>query len=303
MAPPQGYAREEWQVHMNKSFGVFLKRNWRGLIGGLLFFSIVFVSACAPWFAPYDPQQQVLADSLSAPGLQASEKSGNIHVLGTDQLGRDVLSRLMYGGRVSLTVGMVAVLAAGLLGVVLGLISGYFGKAADAVIMRLADIQLAVPSILLAIVLVAVLGQSLLNIVLVLAVTGWVSYARVVRGNVLSIKQMEYVDAARCLGVGKLRMLFRHVLPNTVYSVIILATLQVARMILLEASLSFLGLGANVSTPTWGNMISEGRTYITSAWWLCTMPGLAIVVAIIGINLFGDWLRDRLDPRIHSIVS
>jgi ABC-type dipeptide/oligopeptide/nickel transport systems, permease components len=283
---------------MEKSLVRTLKRNWRGFIGGVLFLFIVAVVAAAPVIAPYDPQEQVLADSLKAPSITPVE-SGRIYTLGSDQLGRDVLSRLIYGGRVSLTVGVIAVLMAGFIGVVLGLIAGYFGGILDTLIMRLADIQLAVPSILLAIVMVAVLGPSLVNVVLVLAITGWVTYARVVRGNVLTIKEMEYIDAARCLGVGKIRMLFRHILPNTVFSVIIIATLQMARMILLEASLSFLGLGVEISTPTWGNMIGEGRSYITSAWWLCTMPGLAIVVVIIGINMLGDWLRDTLDPKLN----
>ncbi len=285
---------------MKRSLRKIIKRNWRGIVGGLLFFTIVIIVAAAPFFAPYDPLDQVLADNLSAPSFSPTE-SGRVYALGSDQLGRDVLSRLIYGGRISLTVGVIAVLLAGFIGVVLGLAAGYFGGIVDAVIMRLADIQLAVPSILLAIVLVAVLGPSLVNIVLVLAITGWVTYARVVRGNVLTIKQMEYIDAARCLGVRNVRMLFKHILPNTVYSVIILATLQMARMILLEASLSFLGLGAALSTPTWGSMIGEGRSYITSAWWLCTMPGLAIVVVIIGINMLGDWMRDRLDPKLNVL--
>ena len=283
---------------MEKSLVRALKRNWRGIAGAVLFLLMVAIVAAAPVIAPYDPQEQVLADSLKAPSLIPTE-SGKVYALGSDQLGRDVLSRLIYGGRVSLTVGIIAVLAAGFIGVVLGLAAGYFGGIVDTLIMRLADIQLAVPSILLAIVMVAVLGPSLINVVLVLAITGWVTYARVVRGNVLTIKEMEYIDAARCLGVGNIRMLFRHILPNTVFSVIIIATLQMARMILLEASLSFLGLGVELSTPTWGNMIGDGRNYITSAWWLSTMSGLAIVIVIIGINMLGDWLRDTLDPKLN----
>ena len=283
---------------MEKSLVRALKRNWRGIAGAVLFLLMVAIVAAAPVIAPYDPQEQVLADSLKAPSLIPTE-SGKVYALGSDQLGRDVLSRLIYGGRVSLTVGIIAVLTAGFIGVVLGLAAGYFGGIVDTLIMRLADIQLAVPSILLAIVMVAVLGPSLINVVLVLAITGWVTYARVVRGNVLTIKEMEYIDAARCLGVGNIRMLFRHILPNTVFSVIIIATLQMARMILLEASLSFLGLGVELSTPTWGNMIGDGRNYITSAWWLSTMSGLAIVIVIIGINMLGDWLRDTLDPKLN----
>lgn len=282
---------------MKRSLGKTLKRNWRGIVGAVLFVAVVIIVA-APLIAPHDPLQQSLENNFRAPSLTPAD-DGNIYPLGTDQLGRDVLSRLIYGGRVSLTVGIAAVVIAGLLGVTLGLVSGYFGGWVDSVIMRLADIQLAVPSILLAIVMVAVMGPSLVNIVLVLAITGWVQYARVVRSNVLTIKEMEYIDAARCIGVSNMRMLFKHILPNAFYSVIIIATLQMARMILMEASLSFLGLGANISTPTWGNMIGDGRDYITSASWLCTIPGLAIVLVIIGINMLGDWLRDVLDPKLN----
>lgn len=282
---------------MTRKFSFFLKRNWRMLLGGLLFLSVVLISLFASFIAPYDPLEINLANCLRAPSVEPAA-DGNVYILGTDQLGRDVLSRLIYGGQTSLTVGICAVGLAGVIGVTLGLVAGFYGGWIDSVIMRLADIQLAIPSILLAIVMVAVTGKSLVNIVIVLAITGWVQFARVVRGNVLTIKEMEYVDAARCIGVSDFRILFRHIFPNVFFSVIIIATLQMARMILMEASLSFLGMGANISVPTWGNMISEGRNYITSAWWLCTIPGLVIVVVIIGINLLGDWLRDFLDPKL-----
>lgn len=282
---------------MKQSFIVKMRRNWRGILGGTLFCVLVVTSILAPWLAAYDPLHMSLAECNQAPGL-AANALGNLHLLGTDQLGRDLLTRVLYGGRVSLSLGLVAVLLAGLLGVLLGMVAGYFGGWVDTVIMRLADIQLAVPSILLAIVMVAVMGPSLVSIVLVLAVTGWVQYARVVRSNVLIIKAMEYIDAARCLGIPRWRILLRHIFPNVFYSVIIIASLQMARMILMEAALSFLGLSVNISTPTWGNMISEGRDFITKAPWLCTVPGVFIMLTIISVNLFGDWMRDFMDPKL-----
>ncbi|MGN1422879.1 MAG: ABC transporter permease [Oscillospiraceae bacterium] len=282
---------------MKRKIGFNFRRNWRAVVGGVLFISVVLVSLFANFIAPYDPLEINLANCLRGPSFEPAP-DGTVHIFGTDQLGRDVLSRIIFGGQTSLTVGLCAVALAGIIGVTLGMVAGFYGGWIDAVIMRLADIQLAIPSILLAIVMVAVTGKSLVNIVIVLAITGWVQFARVVRGNVLTIKEMEYIDAARCMGVSHFKILFRHIFPNVFFSVIIIATLQMARMILMEASLSFLGMGANISVPTWGNMISEGRNYITSAWWLCTVPGLVIVVVIIGINLLGDWLRDFLDPKL-----
>lgn len=282
---------------MKRKIGFNFRRNWRAVVGGVLFITVVLVSLFANLIAPYDPLEINLANVLRAPSFEPAP-DGTVHIFGTDQLGRDVLSRIIFGGQTSLTVGICAVALAGIIGVTLGMVAGFYGGWIDALIMRLADIQLAIPSILLAIVMVAVTGKSLVNIVIVLAITGWVQFARVVRGNVLTIKEMEYIDAARCMGVSYFKILFRHIFPNVFFSVIIIATLQMARMILMEASLSFLGMGANISVPTWGNMISEGRNYITSAWWLCTVPGLIIVVVIIGINLLGDWLRDFLDPKL-----
>jgi peptide/nickel transport system permease protein len=283
---------------MRKGFSESFRKNWKGCLGGLILVLVILAVIAAPVLAPYGVDQQSLQDALSAPSFSPA-RSGNVYILGTDQLGRDLLTRVLYGGRVSLTVGFVAIALSGFLGVCLGLLSGYFGGIVDTIIMRLADIQLAIPSMLLAIVMSTVMGSGLTNIIIVLAITGWVQYARVVRGSTLKVRETEYVEAARSLGAGKLRILFVHILPNVMNSVIVIGTLQMARMILLEASLSFLGLGVNVATPTWGNLISNGRDYITSAWWLCLIPGLAIVIVIMSINLLGEWLRDVLDPQIQ----
>lgn len=281
---------------MTKSFFKNFKSNWRGYLGAGILLIIILAVIFAPLFAPYDPMKQSLPDALRAPSFLPTE-TGGMHLLGTDQLGRDIFTRVLYGGRVSLTVGLAAIAISSVIGVSFGLVSGFFGRWIDSIIMRLVDIQLAIPSILLAIFMAAVMKSGLVNIIIVLAITGWVQYARVVRGSVLKIKEMEYIDAAVSIGCTSTRILFVHILPNVMNSVIVIGTLQMARMILLEASLSFLGLGVNVATPTWGNMISNGRSYITSAWWMCFVPGIAIVAVIVAINLLGDWLREVLDPH------
>ncbi|MNP02292.1 putative D,D-dipeptide transport system permease protein DdpC [compost metagenome] len=269
-----------------------LRGNWKGIISiGLL--GIIFaVTIFAPWFAPFDPYQQSLQDILISPLSHYTSHPG-ISLLGTDQLGRDVLSRLLYGGQLSLWMSIVSVLFAGITGSAIGIIAGYFGGKVDAVMMRLADIQLSIPSMLLAIVMVAVLGSGLTNIVIVLSITGWVTFARVVRSQVLSLKEMEFVEAAKAMGVPSLIIMWRHILPNTWFTILTQASLQMSRMILLAASLSFLGLGVDVSTPTWGGMINDGKNYISSAWWLSTIPGLVIAFVILTINLFSDWLREK----------
>jgi peptide/nickel transport system permease protein len=261
---------------------------------------IVVIVACAlfsPLLAPYDPGLQSLAGRLQPPLSTAAD--GQFHLLGTDHLGRDILSRLIYGARISLVVGIGASLAAGTLGVLLGLTSGYFGGFIDDAIMRLCDIQLALPYILMAIALLAIVGSGLVNIILVLSLTQWVTYARVVRGGVLSEKAKDYVLAARALGFGSGRIMFRYILPNVFAPVIVIATFSVAQTIIAEAALSFLGLGMPASIPSWGKMLADGRTYLVIAWWLTAIPGLVITVTVIGVNLFGDWLRDFLDPKLR----
>jgi peptide/nickel transport system permease protein len=272
-----------------------LAGNAKAVVGACILFLVVVGAVGAPLLAPADPNTQVLADRLLEP---LSVGSGGVyHLLGTDQLGRDLWSRIVYGARVSLLIGLAAVALAGTIGVVLGLLAGYHGGHIDDVVMRLADMQLALPFILIATFVAAILGPGLQNTVLVLGANSWVAYARVVRVGALSIREREYVQAAKALGAGSGRILRWHVLPNVVSPVLVIATFAVAQMILGEAALTFLGLGTPPSIPSWGGMLSEARNYMTIAWWTAAFPGLAITVTVIGINLFGDWLRDYLDPR------
>jgi peptide/nickel transport system permease protein len=263
----------------------------RGGALGLVIVALVALAALlAPVLTPYGPVDADLGRSLRPPS--------RAHWFGTDQLGRDLYTRVLYGARVSLVIGLVTVGIAGAVGLGLGLLSGYLGGTVDAVVMRLVDVQLSFPFILLALVVNAILGIGLQNIVLTLIITGWVVYARLVRGEVLVLKTLEYVEAARALGAPAWRIVRRHVLPNLWTPVIVLSSLQVAQYIVAEAAISFLGFGVQPPTASWGNMLNEGRTYIYNAWWLTTFPGLALVLTALGVNLVGDWLRDTLDPRL-----
>jgi peptide/nickel transport system permease protein len=251
----------------------------------------------APRLAPWDPARQMLMKRLRPPMWQ--ERGLREHPLGTDHLGRDILSRILHGGRVSLGVGLVAVTLSALIGVTLGLLAGFFGGRADAFIMRVVDVFLAIPYILLAMGVVFALGPSLVNVILVMGATRWVQFARIVRADVLSIREREFVAGARARGNRPLRLLLRHVLPNALTPIIVVATLELAFMIIYESALSFLGLGVQPPTPTWGWMLSDGRNYVATAWWLATLPGLAIMLTVLAVNLLGDWLRDTLDPRLQ----
>jgi len=269
----------------------------RTALFGLGVVSIVLLAAAfAPWLTPFDPLEQEINQRLREPGWQTAE--GHVHALGTDHLGRDILARVIFGSRIALVVGLSAVLISGVLGMVIGLVSGYFGGKVDDFFMRLADVQLAFPFILLAIAVIGVLGPSLRNIIIVIGVSSWVVYARVVRGEVLSIREREFVQAAIALGSRDGRVLVRHVLPNAFTPWLVVATLDMARVIVIESALSFLGLGVQPPTPTWGGMLADGRVYLSTSWWLATFPGLAILVTVLGINLLGDGLRDTLDPRL-----
>ena len=268
---------------------------WTGL--GLALVVAGILAACLPGaLAPFDPAAQDTAHRLRPPLWH--DAGGRLHLLGTDQLGRDLWSRLVHGARVSLLVAGVAVAIAGTLGLAFGLGAGYFRGWVDAAVMRVADALLALPFILLAIALVAVLGAGLGTLVGVLGITGWVATARVVRAQTLSLEGRDFVAAARALGAGHGRIVARHLLPNALGPAAVMAALEVGRMILLESALSFLGLGTPPPTPTWGGMLADGRVYLSSAWWLATFPGLAILLTVLGINLVGDWLRERLDPRL-----
>ncbi len=261
---------------------------------GLIVLLLVVITAVgADLLAPYGPLAQNLRERLRAPLVGG-------HVLGTDNLGRDILSRVMFGSRVSLLVGVSAAALAGSLGILLGLLAGFLSGWWDALLSRLADVQQAIPFLILAIAVAVILGPSLINVVLVLAVTTWVSYFRVVRAEVLGLRESPLVDAARVIGAGRLRIVLRHVLPNVSASMIVIGSVMVANMIIFEASLSFLGLGVPPPTPTWGRMVFEGVQYVDSAWWLALFPGAAIVLTVLAINLIGDWLRDVLDPRLRA---
>jgi peptide/nickel transport system permease protein len=255
------------------------------------------LAVLAPALAPADPARNDLLARLTPPAWMDGGRWD--HPLGTDTLGRDVVSRLLYGARVSLVVGFSAVILAGALGVALGLVSGYYGGRLDDVLMRLGDVQLAFPALVLAIAVLAVVGSGLGNVVLVLGVTGWVTYARIARGETLSLRHREFVEGARALGARDTAILWRHVLPNVLPSITVVATFSVARTIIAEASLSFLGLGIPPPGPSWGAMLDEGRNYLTTGWWLALFPGLAILAVVLGINIVGDWLRDTLDPRLE----
>ncbi len=275
------------------------RRPSAAIAAGVVLVAVCLAAVTAPWIAPHDPREQVLERRLLPP---AWSPGGNWTLpLGSDHLGRDILSRLIYGSRISLVVGISAVAISGLLGVAVGLVAGYYGGRLDSLLMRLVDIQLAFPFILLAITVVAVLGAGLRNVILVLGIAGWMVYARVVRGQVLALKEKEFVAAARALGAPNHVIIPRHLLPNVLTPVIIVATFAVATNIITEASLSFLGLGVEPRIPTWGSMLADGRAYIGRAWWLTTFPGLAILLTVLSINLLGDWLRDRLDPRLRNL--
>lgn len=255
----------------------------------------VLAAILAPVIAPHDPAEQNFLASLSPPAWIDEGTWSNL--LGGDNLGRDILSRLIYGARVSLIIALFAIALAGSIGVILGLIAGYAGGALDSLIMRVVDAFLAMPFILMALGFVAALGPSVTNIILVMGITNWARYARLVRGEVLSVKGRDYVALARIAGQPRWRIGVRHILPNVANSIIVLATLDLGRVIILESSLSFLGLGVQPPDVSWGLMLADGRAYMTVAWWLTVMPGLAILLAVLSLNIFGDWLRDRLDPR------
>ena len=278
-----------------RSLAQTFRSNFALSAGAAITILMILVALLAPLLAPYDPSAQETRRRLEGP----SEK----HMLGLDDLGRDVLSRILYGARISLRVGFSVVLIASMIGVLLGAMAGYFGGKIDTLIMRICDILLAFPGILLAIALVAVLGPSINNVIIALATIGWVGYARLVRGQVLKIREMEFVTAARALGAKSFRVILRHVLPNVLSPVIVMATLGLAGAILSEAALSFLGLGVQPPTPSWGAMLTSGRRYLGLANHLAIFPGIAIMLAVMGLNFLGDGLIDALDPKYRNLVK
>ena len=260
---------------------------------------IVFTSIFAPLLTSHSTTKPSLADRLTPPVWQ--EGGTWEHPLGTDALGRDLGTRLMYGGRVSLMVAMLTLLIGGGIGTAIGLISGYFGGRIDAVLMRSADSTLAFPIILFAILLVVAIGPNTGNVILAIALVLWARYARVIRGEVLSLKERDFIARARVAGCSHLRIVVFHLFPNTVNTLLVLLTLQVGWVIIVEASLSFLGAGIPPPTPAWGSMVSSGREYVDTAWWVSALPGIAIMLTVVAFNLFGDWLRDTLDPKLRQV--
>jgi peptide/nickel transport system permease protein len=265
----------------------------------LLMFFLVIPAVFAPQVAPHDPLQGSLSKRLKPPAWQ---QGGSIeYPLGTDKLGRDNLSRIIHGARVSLIVSLVAIFVGGIVGTAVGMISGYFGGWVDAVLMRIVDISLSLPTILLALVLVAAVGPSFGTVITVLVVLLWARYARQVRGETLSIKERDFIARARVAGASHTRIMLRYIFPNVVNSLVVLATLNVGYVILLESALSFLGVGLPRPLPAWGLMIADGRELIVQAWWVSMFPGLAIMLTVLSLNLLGDWLRDHLDPKLRNV--
>lgn len=266
-------------------------KNTIALAGSGVVILLFIISILAPWIAPYDPNQIDLTMVLSAPSAS--------HLCGTDQLGRDVLSRMIWGARISLKVGFVATGIAILIGAILGALAGYYGRWIDAVIMRFVDIMLCFPTFFLILAVIALLEPSIWNIMIIIGLTGWMGVTRLVRADFTSLKERDFVLAARAIGAGDLRIIFIHILPNAMASVLVAATLGVAGAILTESALSFLGIGVQPPTPSWGNILTAGKDNIDIAWWLSLYPGLAILITVLGYNLLGEGIRDSLDPRLR----
>ncbi len=270
-----------------------IRRNGLGVIGLVLASFAVLAALAAPILTPHNPFIGDMTQGLRPPGTPG-------HPLGTDQLGRDTLSRVLYGARVALFIGLCTVLVTAMVGGLLGLLAGFFGGWSGQALMRLCDVQLSFPFILLAMTINAIVGLGLRNIIISLSAAGWVVYARVVRGEVLSVKQRDFVQAAAALGTSRARILFRHILPNVAPSIIIVASLQFSQFIVAEAAISFLGFGVQPPTPAWGSMLSESRDFLYVAWWLAAFPGAALALTALGVNLVGDWVRDVLDPKLQA---
>ncbi len=267
------------------------KRNRLAVAGGIIVISLFFVAIFAPYLSPYDPNEIDVSSILLPPSLD--------HPFGTDELGRDVLSRMIWGARISLQVGFVAVGIAVVIGVVLGAIAGYYGGMVDSLVMRFVDIMLSIPTFFLILAVIAFLEPSIFNIMAVIGLTSWMGVARLVRAEFLSLKEREFVMAAKSLGAGDMRIIFRHILPNAMAPVLVSAVLGVAGAVLTESALSFLGIGVQPPTPSWGNILTAGKDNIEIAWWLSFFPGLAILATVLGYNLLGEGIRDAIDPRLR----
>jgi len=287
-------------LNSKKFFFSLFKNKWA--LGSLIWLIIIInVAIFASQIVPHDPNRNNIMERVAPP--LATDKDGNIkYLIGSDALGRDALSRLIYGARVSLIVGFAAVFIGGLIGILFGIYAGYYGKWIDDIVMRIADIQLAFPFILLAILFLVVLGEGLINLILVLGIGQWVTYARIARAQTKAQKEKEYIEAAKALGVSDFTIMFGSILPNIFAPLIVIASFNVASVILAEAALSFLGLGVPPQVPTWGAMLAESRDHIFARrWWLPFFPGMAILLTVLAFNILGDWLRDYLDPRLKEV--
>lgn len=282
-----------------KSFLKSLCASPAGLFGVLMLVLFAGLAISAPWLGLPDPIRGSLMERLQPPTWEGLFSPG-AHPLGTDQLGRDMLSRILHGSRATLLVAAIAVIAGGVVGVSLGIVAGWFGGITDRILMRFVDMQLALPLMLLALLVVAALGPSTQNLIIVLALTSWIRYARIIRGQVMAVREREFILSARAIGASTLRIMALHILPNVATPALVVATLELARVVIMDAALSFLGLGVQPPQPSWGRMLADGRTYIATAWWLVTFPGIAIVLTVLSVNLTGDWLRDHFDPRQRS---
>lgn len=269
-----------------------LRRNKLAIVGAVIIILVILTAIFAPFIAPHSYRELDILNRLSPPSRE--------YPLGMDHLGRCVLSRIVYGSRIALLVGVIVVTISATIGVILGLISGYYGGIIDSIIMRLVDITLAFPVLVLALAVAAALGPGLINVMIALGVIGWSGYARLVRGQVLSARESEYIEAARAAGTNSTRIIFRHILPNVAGPIIVVATLSIPAALLIASALSFLGIGAQPPTPCWGAILSEGRGFLRRAPWIATFPGLAIMITVLGFNFLGDGLRDALDPRLKT---
>ncbi|HPC73303.1 MAG TPA: ABC transporter permease [Syntrophales bacterium] len=277
---------------MERDFWRRFAKNELALAGAIIVVCLFVVSLFAPWISPYDPTEIHLDNILAAPSAK--------HWLGTDQLGRDVLSRMIWGSQISLKVGFVSTGIAILIGTLLGAVAGYYGRGVDAFIMRFVDIMLCFPTFFLILAVIAVLEPSIWNIMIIIGITGWMGITRLVRADFISLKERDFVQAARAIGASDFRIIFVHILPNAMASILVAATLGIAGAILTESALSFLGIGVQPPTPSWGNILTAGKDNIDIAWWLSLFPGLAILVTVLGYNMLGEGIRDTLDPRLRD---
>ncbi len=282
-----------------KAFFSALLKSPSGLAGFVLLSLFIAIAIFAPMAGLVSPIRGDLMARLSPPTWTGPFSPG-AHPLGTDEVGRDILSRIVNGSRLTLLLATTAVVLGGIVGTLLGIIAGFYGGIVDRILMRLVDIQLALPLMLLALLVVAALGPSFVNLVIVLALTSWIRYARIIRGQVFALREREFVQSAYAIGASTWRIMLRHILPNVLTPALVVATLELARIIIMDAALSFLGLGVQPPNPSWGRMLADGRVYISTAWWIVTFPGLAILLTVLSVNLLGDWLRDHFDPKMRT---